>query len=201
MDKVVGLLIRIRIHMGPAVFQSTGHPASGGKGPSLERTVPHPVVQFRSGPSLFATLCDSRDFSTPGFLAHHQLRELAQTHVHSVSDVIQPSHPLSSPSLPAFTLSQHQGLVQWVSSSLQVNELLEFQLQHQSFQWIFRVDFLQDYWSDLLAVQWTLKSLLQHYSSKESINHTSMPFLLDLPSTPSIPPLKVFTEHQASCAL
>ena len=114
MDKVVGLLIRIRIHMGPAIFQSTGHPASGGEGPSLERTVPHPVVQFRSVPSLFATLCDSRDFSTPGFLAHHQLRELAQTHVHSVSDVIQPSHPLSSPSLPAFTLSQQQGLFQRV---------------------------------------------------------------------------------------
>ena len=177
MDKVVGLLIRIRIHMGPAIFQSTGHPASGGEGPSLERTVPHPVVQFRSVPSLFATLCDSRDFSTPGFLAHHQLRELAQTHVHSVSDVIQPSHPLSSPSLPAFTLSQHQGLVQWVSSSLQVNELLEFQLQHQSFQWIFRIYFFSDWlvWSpcSLISLQGTLKSL-QHHSSTESVLQCSV---------------------------
>ena len=72
----------------------------------------------------------------------HQLLELAQTHVHWVGDAIQPSHPLSSPSPPAFNLSQNQGLFQWVSSSHQVAKVLEFQLQHQSFQWIFRVDFL-----------------------------------------------------------
>ena len=62
--------------------------------------------------------------------------------IHWVSDAIQPSHPLSSPSPPAFNLSQHQGLFQWVSSSHQVAKVLEFQLQHQSFQWIFRTDFL-----------------------------------------------------------
>ena len=73
---------------------------------------------------------------------HHQLPELAQTCVHQVSDAIQPSHSLSSPSPPAFNLSQHQGLFQWVSSSPQVAEVLKLQLQHQSFQWIFRVDFL-----------------------------------------------------------
>ena len=67
---------------------------------------------------------------------------ITQTHVHWVSDAIQPSHPLSSPSPPAFYLSQHQGLFQWVSSSHQVAKVLEFQLQHQSFQWIFRTDFL-----------------------------------------------------------
>ena len=72
----------------------------------------------------------------------HQHLELAQTHVHWVSDVIQPSHPLWSPSPPAFNLSQHQGLFQWVSSSHQVAKLWEFQLQHQSFQWILRTDFL-----------------------------------------------------------
>ena len=75
---------------------------------------------------------------------HHQLLESTQTHVHWVSDAIQPSHPLSSPSPPAFHLSQHQGLFQWVSSSHQVTEVLEFQLQHQSFQWIFRTDSLSD---------------------------------------------------------
>ena len=72
----------------------------------------------------------------------HQLPELTQTHVHWVSDAIQSSHPLSSPSPPAFNLSQHQGLFQWVSSSHQVAKVLEFQLQHQSFQWIFRTDLL-----------------------------------------------------------
>ena len=74
------------------------------------------------------------DFSTPGLPVHHQLAELAQTHVHRVSDDIQPSHPLSALSPPAFNLSQHQGLFQGVSSSLQVAKLLEIQLQYQSFQ-------------------------------------------------------------------
>ena len=73
---------------------------------------------------------------------HRQLPEIAQTHVHCISDAIQPSHPLSSPSLPAFNLSQHQGLFPWVSSSHQVAKVLEFQLQHQFLQWIFRTDFL-----------------------------------------------------------
>ena len=87
-------------------------------------------------------LCDPMDCSTPGFPVHHQLPKLAQTHVHWVSDAIQPSHPLSSPSPPALNLSQLQGLFQWVSSSHQVAKVLEFQLQRQSFQWIFRTDFL-----------------------------------------------------------
>ena len=106
-------------------------------------------------------------FATPWTAAHqaslpvhHQLLEFAQTHVHRVGDGIQPSHPLSSAS-PAFNLSQHQGLFQWVSFSHQVAKVLQFQLQHQSFQWIFR--------TDLLAVQRTLRSLLQHHSSKASI--------------------------------
>ena len=90
------------------------------------------------------TLCDPMDCSMPNFLVHHQLLELDQTHVHWGSDAIQPSHPLLSPSPPAFDLSQHQGLFQWVSSSHQVVKVLEFQLQHQSFQWIFRTDILQD---------------------------------------------------------
>ena len=89
------------------------------------------------------------DCSTPGFPVHHCLPEFAQTHAHWVSDVIQPSHLLLPPSPPAFSLSQHQGFFQWVSSSRQVAKVLELQLQHQSFQWIFRVGFLQDWlvWS------------------------------------------------------
>ena len=77
------------------------------------------------------TLCDPLNCSTPGFPIHHQLLELAQTHVHQVGDAIQPSCPLSSPSPPAFSLFQHQGLFQWVSSSHQVAKGWEFQLQHQ----------------------------------------------------------------------
>ena len=85
------------------------------------------------------------DCNMPGFPVHHQHLELTQTHVHWVGDAVQPSHPLSSSSPPAFNLSQHQGLFQWVSSSHQVASVLEFQLQHQSFQCIFRTDFLQDW--------------------------------------------------------
>ena len=88
------------------------------------------------------TLCDPMDCSMPGLPVHHQLPEFTQTHVHWASDAIQPSHPLLSPSPPTFNLSQHQGLFKWVSSSHQVARVLEFQLQHQSFQWIFRTDFL-----------------------------------------------------------
>ena len=80
------------------------------------------------------TLCDPMNCSMPGFLVHHQLPEPTQTHVHRVGDAIQPSHPLSSPSPPTFNLSQHQGLFQCISSLPQVAKVLEFQLQHQSFQ-------------------------------------------------------------------
>ena len=87
------------------------------------------------------TLCSPMDCSTPGFPVHHQLLELAQTHVLWVSDAIQPSQPLSPPSPPAISLFQHQGLFQWVGPLHQVAKVLELQLQHQFFQWIFRVDF------------------------------------------------------------
>ena len=93
-------------------------------------------VQFSSVTQSCLTLCDPMDCSsTPGLFAHHQLLEFTQTHVHWVSDAIQPSHPLSSLSTPDFNLSQHQGLFKWVSFSYQVAKILEFQLQHQSFQW------------------------------------------------------------------
>ena len=80
--------------------------------------------------------------SMPGLPVHHQLPQSTQTHVHCVGDAIQSSHPLSSPSPPALNLSQHQGLFQWVSSPHQVTKVLEFQLQHQSFQWTPRSDLL-----------------------------------------------------------
>ena len=99
-------------------------------------------VQFSSVAQSCLTLCDPMNRSTPGLPVHHQLPEFTQTHVHRVSDAIQPSHPLSSPSPPAFNLSQDQGLFKWVRSLHQVTKVLEFQLQHQSFQWIFRNDFL-----------------------------------------------------------
>ena len=118
--------------------------------------------------------------STPGLPVHRQLPEFTQTHIHWVGDAIQPSHSLSSPSPPALHLSQHQGLFQWVSSSHQIAKVLEFQLQHQSFQWTpglisFRMD-----WLDLLAVQGTLKSLLQHHNSKASILWHSAFFIVHL---------------------
>ena len=106
-------------------------------------------VQFSSVAQSCPALCNPMDCSTPGLPVHSQLPELAQTHLHWVSDSIQSSHSLSSPSPPAFSLSQHQDLFQWVSSLHQVAKVLEFQLLHQSFQWIFRTDFLYDWlvWS------------------------------------------------------
>ena len=119
------------------------------------------------------------DCSTPCLPVHHQLLELAQTHVLKL--VMPSNHPiLSSPSSPAFNLSQHQGLFQWVISLHQVAKVLEFQLQHPSFQWMFRVISSRMDWFDLLAVQGTLKSLLQHHSSKASILQCSAFFMVQL---------------------
>ena len=85
-------------------------------------------------------LCDPMDCSTPGFPVHHQLLEFTRTHIHWVSDAIQPSHLLSFLFPPSLNLVQHQGLFQWVSSSHQVAKVLELQLQHQSFQWRFPLE-------------------------------------------------------------
>ena len=112
-------------------------------------------------------LCDLIDCSMPGFPVLQHLPEFAQTQVHGVGAAIQPSHPLPPHSSFAFTLSQHQGLFQWVSSLHQVAKVLGFQLQCQSFQWIFRTDFsFRMDWMDLLVIQGALKSFLQHDSSK-----------------------------------
>ena len=90
------------------------------------------------------TLCDPMNCSTPGLPVHYKLPAFTQTHAHRVGDVIQPSHPLSSPSPPALNPSQHQGLFQWVNSLHEVAKVLEFQLQHQSLQWTPRTYLLQD---------------------------------------------------------
>ena len=118
---------------------------------SIEWAIIHVSVQFSSVTQSCPALCDPMNHSTPGLPVHHQLPESTQTHVHWVGDAIQPSHPLSSPSPPALNLSQHQGLFKWVNSSHQVAQVLEFQLQHQSFQWTL-ISFRMD-WLDLFAVQ------------------------------------------------
>ena len=107
------------------------------------------TIQFSSVTQSCLILCHPTDWSMPSLPVHHRLLELAQTHVHWVGDTIQLSHPLSSPSPPAFNLSPNQGLFQWVSSLHKVTKVLEFQLQHPSFQWIFRIDFLYNwpFWS------------------------------------------------------
>ena len=136
--------------------------------------------KFSSVAQSCPTLCNPMDCSTPGLPVHHQLPELTQIHVHWVGDAIQTSRPLSSPSPPAFNLSQHQGLFQWVSSSHQVAKVLELQLQHQpSNEYSGLISFRID-WFDLLAVQRTLRSLLQHHSSKASILQHSAFFTVQL---------------------
>ena len=100
------------------------------------------IIQFSSVTQSCPSLCNPMDYSTSGLPVHRQLPEFTQTHVHWVGDAIQPSHSLSYPSPPAFNLSQHQGLFKWVSSLHQIAEVLEFQLQHQSYQWTPRTDLL-----------------------------------------------------------
>ena len=131
----------------PSKIDTKGIDTIGTQG--REVVVVYLLVQFSSVTQSCPTLCDPMDCSMPGFPVHHQLPELAQTHVYWVGEAIQSSHPLSSPSPPAFSLSQHQGLFQWISSLNQVDKVLELQLHHQSFQRIFRTDFLQDWvvWS------------------------------------------------------
>ena len=137
-------------------------------------------VQFSSVAQSCPTLCDPVNCSTLGLPVHHQLLEFTQTHVRRVSDAIQPSHPLLSTSPPALNLSEHQGLFQWVSSLHQVAKVLEFQLQHRpSNEHPGVISFRRD-WLDLLAVQGTLKSLLQHHNSKASILRHSAFFIVQL---------------------
>ena len=116
----------------------------------------------------------------PGLPVHHELREVTQTHVHWVHDVIQPSHPLRSPSPPTFNLSHHQGLFQWVSSCIKWPKYWTFSFSTSpSSEYSGLISFRMD-WLDLLAVQGTLKSLLWHHSSKASVIWHSAFYILQL---------------------
>ena len=123
------------------------------------------------------TLCNPMDCCTPGFLIHHQLLELAQTHVHRVSDSIQISNPLSSPSPSAFNIAQNQGLFYWVRSSNQVAKVLDFSYSIRLSNEHSGLISIKIGWLDLLAVQGILKSFLQDHSSKASILQHSAFFI------------------------
>ena len=147
----------------------------------LKDFVSHTTHQSGSVQSLsHVHLCDPMDLSTPGLLVHHQLPEFTQIHVYRVGDAIQPSYPLSSASPLAFHLSQHQGLFQWVSFLHQVAKVLECQLQHHPSNEYSRLISFRIDWFDFLAVQGTLKSLLQHHSSKASVLWCSAFFMVQL---------------------
>ena len=140
-------------------------------------------VQCSSVTQSCPTLWDPMVCSTPGFPVHHQLPEFTQTHIRWVNDAIHPSHPLSSPSPPTFNLSQHQDLFKWISSSQQVAKVLEFQLQHQSFQWIFRTDFLKDGLVGSPCRLWDSQESSPTPQFK-SINFSVLSFLYSLTLTP-----------------
>ena len=140
------------------------------------------TLQFSSVQSLICVrLCDTMDCSMPGLPVHHQLLELTQIHVYRVRDDIQPSHPLLSPSPPAFNLAQHQGLSQWVSSLHQVAKGASASVLPMNIQK--RISITID-WFDLLIVQRTRKSIFQHHSSKTSVLQCSA-FIVQL-SHPSM---------------
>ena len=118
---------------------------------------------------LCLTFCDPMDCSMSGFPVLHNLLEFAQTHVHWIGDASHQFHILLSPSPPAFNLSWHQGLFQWVSSLHQVAKVLELLLQHQSFQWIFRIFFsFRIDWFDLIKTLHISLRLPQWLSDKEA---------------------------------
>ena len=136
--------------------------------------------QISSVTQLCPTLCNPMNRSTPGLPVPHQLPESMQTHVHWVGDAIQPSHPLSSPSLPALNLSQHQGIFKWISSLHQVPKYWSFSFNiSPSNEYPGLISFRMD-WLALLEVQGTLKSLLQHQNSKASILQHSAFFIVQL---------------------
>ena len=138
------------------------------------------MVQFSSVAQLCPTHYNPMDCSMPGLPVHHQLLELVQTHVHQVSDAIQPSHPLSSPSPLAFNLSQHQGLFDESALCIRWPKYWSFSFSiSPSNEYSGLISFRMD-WLDLLAVQGTLRSLLQHHSSKASILQHSAFFIVQL---------------------
>ena len=137
-----------------------------------------PMNQFSSVAQLCPTLCDPMDYSTSGFPVHHQLLELTQTHVYQVSDAFQPSHPLSSPSPPAFNLSQYQGFSSESALCMKWPKYWSFSFNiSPSNEHSGLISFRMD-WLGLLAVQGTLKTILQYHSSKASIFWPSAFFMV-----------------------
>ena len=131
-------------------------------------------VQFSSVAQSCLTLCNPIDCSTPGIPVHHQLPEFTQTHARWLSDTIQPSHPLSSPSPPTFNLSQPQCLFKWLSSLHQVAKYWSYSFSiSPSNEYSWMISFRMN-WLNLLAVQRTLKNLLQHHSSKVFRSNTTV---------------------------
>ena len=150
-----GILYHLSHQGSPRTLEWVAYPYSGGsswprnwtgvpvlQAVSLPAELPGKAIFIYQFSQSCLTLCDPMNCSTPGLPVHHQLLEFTQTHVHWVRDAIHPSHPLLAPSPPAPNPSQHQGLFQWVNSSHEVAKVLEFQLQHQSFQWTLRTDLL-----------------------------------------------------------
>ena len=147
----------------------------------LEKPLRFSSVQFSSVTQSCPTLFDPMDHSMPGLPVHHQLLELAQTHVHQVSDAIQPSHPLSSPSPPAFHLSQHQGLFEWVSvQCIKWPKYCSFSFSISPSDEYSGLISCRIDWFDLLPVQGTFKNLLQYHSAKASILWLSAFFMVQL---------------------
>ena len=150
--------------------------------PEKENNIDHEIssVQFTSVAQSCLTLCDPMNRSTPGLPVHHRLPEFTQTHVHQVSDAIKPSHPPSSPSPPALNLSQHRVFSSESALRIRWPKYWSFSFnisptnEHPGL-----ISFRMD-WLDLLAVQGTLKSLLQHHSSKASILRHSVFFIVQL---------------------
>ena len=132
-------------------------------------------VQYGSVTQSCLTLCDPMDCSTPGLPVHHQLPEFTQTHVHWVSDAIQPPHPLLSPSPPTFNLSQHQGLFKWISSSHQVAKYWSFSIVPSS-EYSGLISFKMD-WLDLLTVQSPYRQESDPTPQFKSINSSALSFL------------------------
>ena len=151
------------------------------------------------------TLWDPMDCSMPGFPVLHDLQEFAQTRVHWVSDAIQPSYPLSPPSPPALNLFPHQGLFQWLGSSHQGAKVLEFQLQHQSFQWIFRADFSEDQlvWSPCCSSDSQESSPATQFKIINSLELSCLygPILTTTGKTSQISMLYTLNFHNVICQL
>ena len=142
--------------------------------------IPEASVQFSSVAQSCPTLYGTMNCSTPGLPAHHQLPESTQTHVHCVGDAIQPSHPLSSPSLPALNLSQHQGLLHESVLRIMWPKYCSFSFSISPYnEYLGLISFRMD-WFDLLGVQETFTSLPQHHSSKVSILRVSAFFIVQL---------------------